>query len=283
MDIQTTIYILYGLLILFIVVFAMTGKWVKFAIQMQIHKKKWGEGNVGLIIPRSMGNNLGMPSFIRLDNNVTQTNEETNIYSREQFTEGTMYGLPYIIADAQDTKTSYGLYAKIKKKLGLDKSPDVKYGFFKEITDKVKNQIKYEEITKQQYYLLKAQSDFDGEPLYEQVKTGIKNDAGQEIIIQTKIPVLHAIKSSVTLDPGLVRKAVVNMALSEAINEFLKKHKILLIVMGISAFAAAVAAFFAYNNQNAISSLCVQQLPYLQTKIVDACTTALNNLTVLKR
>lgn len=281
MDAQTTVYVLFGLVFILCMVFVVTGKWVKFALQARFYKKRWGEGNVGLVLVRGMGNNIGIPSFVQLDNNVKQTKDETNIYQREQFVDGTMFGLPYIIVDSQDTKTSIGLYHRLRALIRQEALPTERYSFFKEVTDK-DGKKSYIDLTYKQFHLYKAQCDMYGEPMYHQVATNQKDpETNKTIVLQTKIPILDAIKSSVTLDPGLVRKAVVNMALSEAINEFLKKHKILLIGIGAAVLLALVAAFFAYNNQNAISTLCVNNLPQIKSDIIGACTTALKNATLV--
>ena len=279
MDIETQFIILYACLLIAAVILIMSKKWITFAIKGKFLKNKWGEGNVGLLFERSLGNNFDVCDFVDLRDNFNTVKEKTRIYQREEFNQGTFFGFPYTFRDAQDTKTNYGLYQKVLAKLKIKDLPRTTYCFVKKNYDAEGN-YKAEYINwNDGYTLFKAQSNENGQQVYHSVNTGIKDEAGQNIIIQTKIPMLDTIKSSVTLDPGLIRKAVVNMALSEAINEFLKKHKILLIVMGIAALGAGVAAFFSYNNQNAISSLCVQQLPMYKTQIIDACTTALQNLT----
>jgi hypothetical protein len=69
--------------------------------------------------------------------------------------------------------------------------------------------------------LYKQQSNPDGTQMFHRIPINKTDEKGNQIVIETKIPVLDATKTSVTLPPGLLHAGVVSVALGEAIKEFL--------------------------------------------------------------
>lgn len=235
MDIGTLLITLEVTIGILIALLIPTWKFVFFWWKMMFLSRKW-KGNVGLIFSRSLGGNFGIPRIVKIDSTMQKRDEKIYGYQREMFTQGTFFGKPFAMFDAEDMKTSLGLY--------------------------------------------KQQCDADGNPLYHVIPTGMKNDKDQPLDIHTKIPVLHATKTSVTLSPGLLHAGVVAVALGEAIKEFLNKHKMLLIVCGIAALLAGAAAFFGYTNQNTISELCAVQFNSLKESTMQCIQQAAQNISV---
>ncbi len=104
---------------------------------------------------------------------------------------------------------------------------------------------------KTSYGLYKHQTDEEGHPLFYAIK-----DEQNKIL---NVPVLDAVKTSVSISPELLKTAFSAAALSQALKDFMKKNQLLLILCGAAALFAFGALFFSYNNQNSISNLCVEK------------------------
>lgn len=114
------------------------------------------------------------------------------------------------------------------------------------------------EDIKTTYGLYKHQCDpTTGEALYW------KTPEGENIA-----PVLDAIKTSVTVSPSLLKTAYSAAALGEAIRDFLKKNQTLLIVAGVAALMAGIAAYFAYSNNGALYNVCTVGLNDLKGRLI---------------
>jgi hypothetical protein len=259
-----TLEVIVGVLI---VVTVPAMKFVKFFWQLMFFKRKYKQ-NVGLVFTRSMGKNFGIPRIVNIGEATEKHDNKLYVYSREMFTEGTFFGCPFAFFDAEDMKTSLGLYQRIRIKLGIDKAPVEKEDELKKL---------------EPLMIAKHQSFTDGKSAYHQVAIGTKNEKGEDEYVQTNIPVLEPYKTSVTVQPGLLNTAVVQVAFGEALKEFFKKYQLVLILVGIAALAAGVAAFFAYNNQNAISSLCQVNFNDLKQATMQCVEFAKNTSEVLKK
>lgn len=211
---------------------ALSLPYIKFNMILQWKKMRHGRQNIGLALVRNMGGNLPIPKVIVIKDNKEETPEALNMYERSMFTEGTLFGYPFIIVDSEDTKTSYGLY--------------------------------------------KVQCNDDGTPQYHTVRTGIKNEDGKEIVMQTDIPNLDKIKSSVTVSPYLMKTIISASALSLAVQDFIKQNKYTLYCAGGACLFALGALFFSYNNQNSIATFCGEQLANKAEYILQGVKVAMN-------
>lgn len=128
-----------------------------------------------------------------------------------------------------------------------------------------------QEDTKTSYGLYKVQCDEHGNPLTHKIDMGEKDEKGNSLLIETEIPVLKKLKSSVTVSPHLMKTVVAAAALSKAMEEFVKKNQWILYAAGGACILAGAAAFFAYNNQNSIATFCGEQLINTKTAIINAC------------
>ena len=209
---MNTLLVTYSIAIILLVAVAMSGKFFMFGLKLMV-LRSFHKGNVGLIFYRSVGNNFGLPKIVPLTDTKIQTNKTLHPFTREQFSQGLFFGIPFIFCDIEDVKTTYGLY--------------------------------------------KHQSDEKGEPLYWR-------DAENKPIA----PVLDAVKTSVSISPTLLRTAYSASALGEAINEFLNKNKLLLMLAGGALLAGVIAAFFGYSNNEQLYNVCTVALDDLKGRLI---------------
>jgi hypothetical protein len=209
---MNTLLATYFIAMLAIMAIVLSGKYFLFGLKLIFLKARY-KGNVGLIFYRSVGNNFGLPKIVPLTDTKIQTNKVLHPFTREQFSQGLFFGMPFIFSDVEDVKTTYGLY--------------------------------------------KHQCDEKGEPLYWR-------DAEQKPIA----PVLDAVKTSVSISPTLLRTAYSASALGEAINEFLNKNRLLLILCGGALLAGVIAAFFGYANNEQLYNVCTVAVEDLKGRII---------------
>jgi hypothetical protein len=181
---------------------------------------------------------------------------------------GNSWGLPEIvnISDNKvENKNEFRIFSREQFKEGSW------FGYPYILTDR--------EDCKTSYGLYKAQCDDEGHPLTHNIFSGQKNEMGKDLYIETKIPVLSAVKTSVSVNPHLMKTVIAGGALNSAIKDFLDKNKYLLYCAGAGALFSAGALFFAYNNQNTIAQFCGEQLTLKTDKVIQVCQTVITNLT----
>lgn len=128
------------------------------------------------------------------------------------------------------------------------------------------------EDTKTSYGLYKVQLDEEGRPMTHKIDLGEVDEAGNPELIETDLPVLHKLKSSVTVSPHLMKTVIAAAALSKAVEEFVKKNQYILYAAAGACILAGGALFFSYNNQNSIATFCGEQLLNTKNAIITACT-----------
>jgi len=138
------------------------------------------------------------------------------------------------------------------------------------------------EDMKTTYGLYKAQCDEKGVALCHTFNSGRKDENGKYIYIQTKVPMLDKIKTSVSISPELIKTVIASAALNSAIKDFLDKNKYILWCAGGAAILSAGALFFSYNNQNSIAQFCGEQLTQKTASIIQVCQNALTNLSSVR-
>lgn len=105
------------------------------------------------------------------------------------------------------------------------------------------------------------QGTFFGLPYFiydiDDVKTTVglyyhsSDDKGNPLFYdKTTVPVLSAIKESVTLSPSFLEALVGDRALTEALKELFNKHKTLVYILGGLAIATAFNVYVIYEFQN---------------------------------
>jgi hypothetical protein len=102
------------------------------------------------------------------------------------------------------------------------------------------------------YGLYKHDCDEKGKPKFHAFKID------DEKTITTAIPVLTAGKTSCTVSGDLIKKTFLAAGLSSAVDDFIQKNKMLLIVGGAAAVLALVAAYFGYVNNNMNAEVLMQ-------------------------
>lgn len=94
------------------------------------------------------------------------------------------------------------------------------------------------------YGLYKHDCDEHGKPKYHSF------NLGEDKVLETKIPVLIAGKTSCTVSGDLIKKTFLSAGLSSAVDDFIKKNKILLILCGGAILVGVISAYFGYINNN---------------------------------
>jgi hypothetical protein len=222
-------YTYYIAILLAGVLVVLGGQWFKFGVILFFKKIQYGN-QVGLVFKRSLGNSFGFPEIYDLRQNKKETSKSLHPYTREQFSEGSFFGFPYMFVDTDDIQTSYGLY--------------------------------------------KQQVSEKGEPLFYSVTT--KNEDGQIVSIK-EIPVLDSAKSSVSVSGEVLHTAYSASALSGALQNFIDKHQLLMILIGLSILAGGIAAFFAFNISAGMEGICTQEsmtatMETIKTACINATT-----------
>jgi len=227
--------ILYIVIIGLFIIVGLGGKFTLFAVTLAF-KRFLYKGQVGLIFYRGIGNTFGLPVIVDLRETRRETSQKLHPFSREQFRDGTFFGCPYILCDVEDIKTSVGLYINKAKKSEND---------IIDVNKLTANQI----IT-----LFKQQCDEEGRDI---AHTCVRHtEDGQEVKYYT--PVLDTIKTSNSLDPELLKKSYSATALSHALDLFLKKHQLLMILIGGAIVLSLIGAYFAYVNNSQLALVCQQ-------------------------
>ncbi len=102
-----------SILIFLILFIALSGQWFWFGIKYKIHKLKRGS-NAGLFFVMNKDKNFGLPINIDLTEDSVEFGDKHNRkihqYSDDQIAGFRFFGMPCVLADSNDTKTSVGIH-----------------------------------------------------------------------------------------------------------------------------------------------------------------------------
>ena len=229
---------MYGIVFLLLLIFGVTSRWIFFGLKLFFLKRRY-HNNIGLLFLRSIGTNFTFPRIVPLDKQIKTDKKEIRTFTRDMFKDGTFWNIPFMFMDVDDMKTTLGIY-KIQ-------------------CDPQGNPLHYAINTPESLKTAYAQAHPESK----------EQDYG---VITTRIPMLEPVKESVTVSPELLKTAFSAAALAGALEEFLRKYTWILYLAGAAALFAAIAAYLAFNNQNAISDLCANKFSELTRVVLNATT-----------
>jgi hypothetical protein len=102
----------YITLVIMFIIFAMSFKWIIFGLKYSTKKSK----QYGLLLVKNRSNNMPLPYLVNLTKDAykLRLNGETKIFpfTKDEFLEARLFGMPFTIRDFDDAGRSYGIYGK---------------------------------------------------------------------------------------------------------------------------------------------------------------------------